>query len=125
MRKDLPGKDCAVYKVKKLLSIFAGIVAVVKILEDLMDTRPRLEGSYKIGSVHPSVLPCRLSVSFVGIGLLVFSKSEHDVRGTYIVVCDRAGFFGKLPIRQKWPKNRVLGFFKKITSLFLSGICVK
>ena len=116
MRKDLPGKDCAVYKVKKLLSIFAGIVAVVKILEDLMDTRPRLEGSYKIGSVHPSVLPCRLSVSFVGIGFLVFSKSEHDVR---------AGFFGKLPIRQKWPKNRVLGFFKKITSLFLSGICVK
>ena len=26
---------------------------------------------------------------------------------------------------QKWPKNRVLGLFKKITLLVLSGICVK
>ena len=26
---------------------------------------------------------------------------------------------------QKWPKNRVFGLFKKITSLVLSGICVK
>ena len=26
---------------------------------------------------------------------------------------------------QKWPKNRVLGLFKKIMSLVLSGICVK
>ena len=26
---------------------------------------------------------------------------------------------------KKWPKNRVFGLFKKITSLVLSGICVK
>ena len=26
---------------------------------------------------------------------------------------------------QKWPKNRVFGLFKKITSLVLSEICVK
>ena len=26
---------------------------------------------------------------------------------------------------QKWPKNMVLGLFEKITSLVLSGICVK
>ena len=26
---------------------------------------------------------------------------------------------------QKWPKNMVFELFKKITSLFLSGICVK
>ena len=26
---------------------------------------------------------------------------------------------------QKWPKNRVFELFKKITSLVLSGICVK
>ena len=26
---------------------------------------------------------------------------------------------------QKWPKNMVFGRFKKITSLVLSGICVK
>ena len=26
---------------------------------------------------------------------------------------------------QKWPKNMVFGLFRKITSLVLSGICVK
>ena len=26
---------------------------------------------------------------------------------------------------QKWPKNRILGLFKKIMSLVLSGTCVK
>ena len=41
-------------------------------------------------------------------------------------------FFGKNPGQakmtkngQKWPQNMVFGLFKKITSLFLSGICVK
>ena len=45
---------------------------------------------------------------------------------------DRAGFFGKNPHwekitknGQKWAKNRVLGLFKKIMSLVLSGSCVK
>ena len=52
--------------------------------------------------------------------------------GPYIVVSDRAGFFGKNSHRakmtkngQKWPKNMVFRLFKKITSLDLSGICVK
>ena len=47
-------------------------------------------------------------------------------------MCDRAGFFGKNPHRakmtencQKWTKNMVFGLFRKITSLVLSGICVK
>ena len=47
-------------------------------------------------------------------------------------MCDGAGFFGKYPHRatmtkkwSKWPKNMVFGLFKKIMSLFLSGICVK
>ena len=47
-------------------------------------------------------------------------------------MCDRAGFFGKNPHRakmtkngQEWPKNRVFGLFKKITSLVLSGIYIK
>ena len=39
-------------------------------------------------------------------------------------------FFQTIPIGkpqnwQKWPKNKVLGLFKKITSLVLSGICQK
>ena len=44
-------------------------------------------------------------------------------------MCDRAGFFGKIPHRikndQKWPKNMVFELCKKIMSLVLSGICVK
>ena len=49
-----------------------------------------------------------------------------------MVMCDRAGFFGKNPHPgkmtkngQKCSKNRVFGLFKKITSLVLSGICIK
>ena len=81
----------------------------------LLDPRPLPDGSYK-----------------VGFGSLAFSETWHGVRGPYIVVCDRAGFFGKNPHRakmakngQKWPKNMVFGLFNKITSLVLSVVCVK
>ena len=54
------------------------------------------------------------------------------VLGPYLVMCDRAEFFGKNPHcakmtknGQKWPKNMVSGPFRKIMSLVLSGICVK
>ena len=54
------------------------------------------------------------------------------VWGSYLVMCDRARFFAKNPYRatmtkdgQKWPKNMVLGLFKKITSLVFSVVCVK
>ena len=40
--------------------------------ERLLEPRPRLEGYYKIGSVHPSF---RLYVRFLGIGSLVFSET--------------------------------------------------
>ena len=81
----------------------------------LLDSRPLPDGSYK-----------------VGFGSLAFSETWHGVRGPYIVVCDRAGFFGKNPHQpkmtkngQKLPQNMVFGHFKKIKSLVLSGICVK
>ena len=71
----------------------------------LLDPGPLPEGSYK-----------------VGFGSLAFSETWHGVRGPYIVVCDRAEFFGKNPYwakttktGQKWPKNVVSGIFKKIT----------
>ena len=92
------------------------------------------KGPMKQGlSVRTSILLFfHLSVSFLRIGSLVFSETQHGVRGPYIVVCDRAGFFGKNlhPTKktkngQKWPQNMVFGLFKKITSLVLSGICVK
>ena len=64
----------------------------------LLDPRPRPEGSYIIGSVRPSFRQSiHLSVSFLVIDALVFSETLHGVRGRYIVVCDRAGFFGKNP----------------------------
>ena len=48
------------------------------------------------------------------------------------MLCDRAGFFGKNPHLEKMAKNgqkclpkQGFGLFKKISSLVLSGICVK
>ena len=80
------------------------------------------EGSYELGSVflsfHPSVLPFG---GFLEIGSLVFSETQHAVRGPYLVVCDRVGFFlknifapkmGKMG--QKWAKT---GFFEFIGKL--------
>ena len=48
------------------------ILGMVQISFCLLDPQPRPEGSYKIGSVRP---PFRLSVSFLGIGSLVFSET--------------------------------------------------
>ena len=57
------------------------------------------KGSYELGSVSPSIL---LSKSFLGIGSLVFSKTQHSVRGPCVVVRGRAGFFEK---KYFCPKN--------------------
>ena len=87
--------------------------------------------------VRPSVrslsvrLSFRLSVSSLRFGSLVFSETWHGVRDPYMCVTE-LGFLGKFSTGQKWPwngpkwpKNRVWGLFKKITSLVLSGIRVK
>ena len=88
-------------------------------------------------SVRPFVRPSNgpsihlsfcVSVSFLRIDSLVFSETWHGVTGPYIVTCDSRIFSKKSPPgknNQKWPKNRVFRFFKKIMSLVLSGICVK
>ena len=77
----------------------------------LLDPGPWPEGSYELGSVCPSVL---LSRSFLWIGSLVFSETQHGVRGPCLVVHDRAGFFLKNLFApkmgktgQKWAKSRV------------------
>ena len=106
-------------------------LSAVTLLTSLLDPRPCLEGSYKIGSVCQfvflSVLPLVRKLSWDW--LISFFWNLTCVRGQYIVVCDRAGFFGKNPHRakvvKKWPKNMGFGLFKKIVSLVLSGICVK
>ena len=64
----------------------------------------------KIGSAP---LSFRLSVSYLGIGSLVFFRNLHGIRGSYIVPCDSHNL------------NRGFGLFKKIASLVLSGISVK
>ena len=53
-------------------------------------------------SIHPSFC---LSISLLRIGSLVFSEPEHGVRGPYLVMCDRAGFFGKNPYHTKMTEN--------------------
>ena len=53
-------------------------------------------------SIHPSF---HLSITFLGFGSVVFSEIQHGVRGPYIVVCDRARFFGKNPHWAKITKN--------------------
>ena len=102
-----------------------------------LDPQPQPEGSYKIGYVCLSILSSfhpsfSLSLCFFWIGSLFFCETQHGVRDPYIVVFDRAGFFGKNSHQtkmtkdgQEWPKNKVFGFLKKITSLVLSEICVK
>ena len=83
----------------------------------------------EIGSVRPSF---RLFVSFIGIGLLVFSETQH-VLGVRIQLCvTEPDFFGKKsPLGkndQKWSiiaQNWVFGLLNKIMLLVFSGICVK
>ena len=94
----------------------------------LLDPWPRLKESYKMGSVCPSF---RLVESFLVIDLLVFSenlKLSLMLGAIYSCVWQSWIFWKKFPSGkngQKWPKNMVFGSFKKITSLVMSGICVK
>ena len=93
------------------------------IIDYLLDPRPRPEGSYKIVSVCPSFCPSfhqsfRLSISFLGMGSLVFSETQHCVRGPYIVVCDSLIFWKKshLANDKKWSKmaqKQHLDFLRK------------
>ena len=86
------------------------------------------EGSYEIRSVCLLALPFIFpSVSFLGIGSLIFSETLHDVRGLYIVGCNRARFFEKYSHQaemtkngQKWLKKKSFGLFKQMISLVLS-----
>ena len=70
--------------------------------------------------VRPSIFPSfslstLLSGSFLGIGLLVFSETQHGVRGPCLVVRDRAGFFLKKSFCPKNGENGPkTGFFEFI-----------
>ena len=64
----------------------------------MLNTQPRPEGSYELKSVCPSILP---PGSFLRIGSLVFSESQHGVRGPCVVERDRARFFENNIFAQK------------------------
>ena len=81
------------------------------------DPWPWLEGSYELGSLClsfcSSVLPCR---SFLGIGSLVFSETQHSVRRPCVVVRSKAIFLKKVflpPKLGKWAKIRVFLIYWK------------
>ena len=61
----------------------------------LLDPQPWPEGSYEL-AVRPFVLPSLFpsTGSFLGIGSLVFSETQHGVRGP-CAVHGRARFFEK------------------------------
>ena len=86
----------AVFKIVKEAMFDLGLILWLL----LWDAWTWPEGSYEIGSVLPSIhLPIvcpsfPLPVSFLGIDSLIFSET-YGLRCSYIVICDRAGFFWK------------------------------
>ena len=68
-------------------------------------------------SFHPFIL---LSGRFLGIGSLVFSETQHDVRSPCGVLHDKARFFLKKVLPPKWgklTKNRVFWIGKSFLNL--------
>ena len=76
-------------------------LGLLVVQEVFLDPWPWPEGSCEIGSVRPSF---RLSVSFLGIGSLVFPETQRGVRGPYRVVYD-SQIFGKNRHQAKITKN--------------------
>ena len=108
-------------KIDEFIRVYDGIRYLV-----LLDPRQELEGSYKIGSVCPSILPSillsfRLSGSFLGIGPLVFSETQDGVRGSCLVVHDRAGFFKKSLFTPRMGKmSQKQGFLNLLENLAIN-----
>ena len=62
-----------------------------------------------------------LSGSFFTIGSLVFSETQHSVRGPCVVVGDRAGFFEKIFFAPKMGKmGQKQGFLNLLEDLVIS-----
>ena len=71
---------------------------------------PMNQGLFVLPSFCPFVL---LSRSFLGNGSLVFSETQHGVRGP-CVVCDRARFFEKKSCPKNGENGQKKGFLKFI-----------
>ena len=71
------------------------------LLSLLLDPQPWPEGSYELGFVRPFILSFK---SFLGIGPLVFSETQHGFRGPCVVVRGRARLFEENLFAQKMRK---------------------
>ena len=69
-----------------------------------------------VGQFKKAYLPRPVKIlHFLGIGSLVFSETQHGVRGPCLVACDRAGFFLKKSFCPKNGENGPrTGFFEFI-----------
>ena len=55
-----------------------------------------LEGSNELGSVHPSFHPSVFLLrSFLRIGSLIFSETQHGDGGPSVVLCEKMGKMGQ------------------------------
>ena len=84
------------------------------------------EGSYELGSplpsFHPSIFP---SGSFLGTGSMVFSETQHNVRGPCLVVRDRAGFLLKKIFARKMGKmGQKKGFLNLLENLVINFLWI-
>ena len=105
---------------EKCLGIEIFNIYLMKGLDLFLDTRQLLEGSYKIGSLRPSVCSSVCSAGiFFGIVRLIFSKFWHRARIPCDVVCDRVRFSGKIFFAPKiGPKlGQKQGFFNLLENL--------
>ena len=88
------------------------------LIQSFLDPRLWPEGSYELGFVPPSVL---LSGHFLGIGSLVFSETQHGVRGPCVVVRERARMFEKHFFAQNMgkmgQKSAKIGFLNLLENL--------
>ena len=73
-------------------------------------------------SVHPSILPFG---SFLGIGSLFFSETQHCVRGPCVVVCDRARFFERKVCSKNGPMIMCFEFIGKYSHCFFLNLVQK
>ena len=100
------------------MSLYVSRILQISFTQVFLDPRLWSEGSYELGSVlpsfRPSVLPSR---SFLGIISLVFSETQHGVRGPCLVVCDTARVFLKksfcLKNGENGPKTAFFEFIGK------------
>ena len=80
-----------------------------------------MEGSYELWSVCPSVLP---SGSFLGIGSLFFSETQHVLRAHVLLCMTEPDYLKKIFMPKKWGKyaknGQKIGFSNLLENLVIN-----